>query len=102
MNTPLHDEIRHRLGYRHLNRVWAKAEIFLGLFAAGLGLFLGVPSLSQSPFVWQQFVAGLALFVLGGYLAMAGHRSHLYQAESRHLALLIEEMRQLHSKGSTP
>jgi len=102
MNQPLHDDIRRRLGYQSLNRTWAKAEIFLGLTAAGVGLFLGTPALMVDPFAWHQFAAGLALFVLGGYLAMAGHRSHLYQADSRYLAVLIEEMRQLHSKGSTP
>jgi hypothetical protein len=31
---------------------------------------------------------GLALFVLGSYLALAGHRSHLYQSQNKLAAYL--------------
>jgi hypothetical protein len=42
--------------------------------------------------------AGLALFVLGGYLAMAGHRSHLYQSNNQLAAYLANEIRKHHPK----
>jgi hypothetical protein len=92
--TPLPDEIRQRLGYRRLNRGWAKAEILLGLFAAGAGLMLGQFAISRESLDWGFAAAGLGLFVLGGYLTLAGHRSHLYQSANERLALLIEELRQ--------
>jgi hypothetical protein len=93
-------EIHRRLGYRRLSRAWAKVEILLGLLAAGIGLFLGHFAVSQSASTWELAAAGLALFVLGGYLALAGHRSHLYQSSTEQLVLLVEEIRQHHSKGS--
>lgn len=93
-------EIHNRLGYKRLNRVWAKLEIVLGLAASGAGLYLGFRSVSPT-LEWYEPVAGLLLFVLGGYLALAGHRSHLYQSANDHTVLLIQEMRQLHSKGSS-
>jgi hypothetical protein len=96
------DEVHQRLGYRRLNRTWAKLEILFGLLAAGLGLFLGFFALSQPSLAWEMVAGGLALFVLGGYLALAGNRSHLYQSSTDRVVLLIEEMRQLHSKGPTP
>jgi hypothetical protein len=101
MPSVLADEVLARLGYRRLNRSWAKAEILLGLTAAGGGLMLGQYALTQLGAVWE-IIAALALFTLGGYLALAGHRSHLYQSSNERLALILEEMRQLHSKGSTP
>ena len=33
--------LRAALGYKPLNRTWAKREILLGLFAAAVGLLLG-------------------------------------------------------------
>jgi hypothetical protein len=69
------------LGHKRLTRSWAKAEILFGLLAAGLGLFLGewvFGRAGDSP--WPLEAAGLLLFVLCGYLALAGHRSHLYQS----------------------
>ena len=90
------NELHTRLGYKRLHRTWAKLEIVLGLTAAGGGLFLGDWSLArpepEPP--WLTAAAGLALFVLGFYLALAGHRSHLYQSANERLALLIEELRQ--------
>lgn len=95
---PLATEIRQRLGYRRLSRLWAKVEILFGLLAAGVGLFLGVYALSRSEPEWAFVAPALALFVLGGYLALAGHRSHLYQADNDRLVLLVEEIR--HSRPS--
>jgi hypothetical protein len=90
----LADEIHQRLGRRHLNRGWAKAEILLGLAAAGIGLMLGEYAITRSEPEWRFAAAGLGLFVLGGYLALAGHRSHLYQSANEQAALLIDELRQ--------
>ena len=66
-----------------LSATWAKIEIVLGLTAACAGLKLllgdGMPVL-----------AGGALMVLGGYLALAGNRSHLYQSQNRQTAYLLQ------------
>jgi hypothetical protein len=40
---------------------------------------------------------GLGLFVLGGYLALAGHRSHLYRWNNRNTVFLLDEIRRLHA-----
>lgn len=93
------DELHRRLGYRRLNRTWAKLEILLGLLAAGLGQFLGYFALAQSSPALGLAAGGLALFALGGYLALAGNRSHLYQSSNDQVVVLIEELRDLHSKG---
>src|SRR5262245_6927002 len=71
---PAADRLHADLGLKRLNPVWAKLEIVLGLLAAGAG----VPLLVVRPDA-VAVAGGLALFVLGGYLALAGHRSHLYQ-----------------------
>src|SRR5690606_8413639 len=87
-------EVHDRLGYRPLSRAWAKAEIALGLVAAGIGLLLGVWAVARSAEpAWTVATLGVALFALGGYLTLAGHRSHLYQSENERLALLVEEIR---------
>jgi hypothetical protein len=90
---PILDEIHERLGFARLNKGWAKLEIFLGLLAAGAGLLLGIKASAA-----EVIAAGLALFALGGYLALAGHRSHLYQSSMARAALLIDELRRLHAK----
>ena len=89
------------LGHKPLNRAWAKLEILLGLAVAGLGLFLGVWSLARPPadIVWGLAAAALALLVLGGYLALAGHRSHLYQSNNELTAYLAELIENLSGKG---
>lgn len=88
--------LRESLGHKPLTRAWAKAEILLGLFATGLGLFLGDWALGRSSEgTWLLAGAGLLLFVLGGYLALAGHRSHLYQSGNELAAYLAEEVRSL-------
>ena len=71
------------LGYRALSRTWAKLEILLGLSAVGVGLFLGLGVRGHGETLWVVVAAGLALFVLGGYSTLAGHRSHLYQSQQR-------------------
>jgi len=84
------------LGHKPLTRPWAKAEILLGLLASGLGLFLGNWAFDRVGEVsWLQAAIGLLLFVLGGYLTLAGHRSHLYQSSNELAAYLAEEIRSL-------
>ncbi len=91
-------ELHPRLGYQRLNRTWAKLEIVLGLAAAGAGLFSGNRAAAAAEWAWA--AAGLALFVLGGYLATAGHRSHLYQSSNELTAYLADEIRHSKEKGS--
>ena len=75
------EETLRGMGLKRLNPAWAKAEILLGLAAAAGGFKLltenGIPAL-----------AGGILIVLGGYLAMAGNRSHIYQSQNRQTAYL--------------
>ena len=82
------------LGLKRLNPVWAKLEIVLGLAAAGAGLIMADSTVQQigEP-AGPQLFTGLALFVLGGYLALAGHRSHLYRSNNVLAAYLAETVR---------
>jgi hypothetical protein len=90
MNNDIEEELAnlHRdLGLKRLNPVWAKLEIVGGLFAAGIGLKLLSPN-HQRVDVMNDGLA-LVLFVLGGYLAMAGNRSHLYQSNNLLAAWIV-------------
>jgi hypothetical protein len=86
----------HRdLGLRRLNAVWAKLEIFLGLTSAACGLLLGIWAIQRLSLeaAWQWLAASVALQVLGVYLALAGHRSHLYQSQNKltaYVAMLLK------------
>lgn len=92
-----------RLGYKPLNRTWAKLEIALGLTAAGGGLLFSQWALLQLPSELPLVLAGLCLFVLGGYLALAGSRSHLYQSNNELTAYLADQIHSLKSdKETTP
>ncbi len=93
-------ELHEHLGYRPLNRTWAKLEVLLGLSAAGIGLMLAHAASTGSEVLWGAAAAGLALFVLGGYLALAGHRSHLYQSSNEQTAYLAGLIHNLKDKGS--
>ncbi len=94
MVRPAQADLHARLGYKPLKRPWAKLEILLGLAAAGVGLLLGDWALARetSEMIWQSAAAALALFILGGYLALAGHRSHLYQSNNELTAYLSAKM----------
>ncbi len=82
------------LGHRSLNKIWAKMEIFIGLLTMGAGLLLGVWAVTKSlDFTVEFILISLSLFTLGGYLALAGNRSHLYQSNNRLTAYLAEMMR---------
>src|SRR5262245_38818020 len=87
-------EVHARLGYKRLSRNWARVEIFFGLGSAGIGLRLGGGARSRTsvPLGWA--VAAWLLFILGGYLALAGHRSYLYQSLNDQTALMMDEIRQ--------
>src|SRR4051794_13591681 len=83
--------LHRELGWKRLNSWWAKLEILAGLAVAGVGIAL----LSQPPAIVDvpTKIGGLAVFVLGAYLAMAGHRSHLYQSNNVLAAWLVQAMR---------
>ena len=88
------DRLHRDLGLKRLNPLWAKLEILLGLFAVGAALVVAVqlavrPEAEVPLWAW---LGPVLLVTLGGYLALAGHRSHLYQSNNRlaaHLADLI-------------
>jgi hypothetical protein len=85
-------DLHASLGYRRLSPTWAKLEILFGLSAAGVGLW----GLTRP----EGHVVGacLALFVLGGYLALAGHRSHLYRSMNDRTAYLAARLDSLQDK----
>jgi hypothetical protein len=91
----MQNEIARRLSRAKFIRAWGKCEIFLGLGAAGAGLLLGCHLLARpaNEIEWEFVGCSLALIVLGGYLALAGHRGHLYQAGIEQTAFLLEEIR---------
>ena len=81
MKTEL-ERLRSATGFKPLNPVWAKLEIPLGLAAMAASMVVALkfarePESSVPEFAW---LGPVALFTLGGYLAFAGHRSHLYQS----------------------
>jgi hypothetical protein len=87
------DKLHAATGFKRLNPVWAKGEIVLGLIAAGCGLLLEFRAAQSADLNLPLAAAGLALVVLGGYLTLAGHRSHLYQSHTRLAAYLAGQNR---------
>ena len=88
------DRLHRELGFKRLNPLWAKLEILLGLFAVAVGMVGGMQLAVRTggDFSAWATLPSLLLITLGGYLALAGHRSHLYQSNNRlaaHLADLI-------------
>lgn len=83
------------MGLSRLSRAWAKAEVAIGLACVAAGLRLLGGATGE---VW----AGGALFVLGGYLAAAGHRSHLYQSLNRHTAYVLQALEAATRPGAGP
>jgi len=76
------NRLHEDLGFQRLNPVWAKLEILIGLAMVGGSLRM------------PEAIPAVGLFTLGGYLAMAGSRSHLYQSMNNltaHLATLIRD-----------
>lgn len=87
------DRLHAATGFKRLNPTWAKAEIVLELIATGCGLLLEFRAAQSADLNLPLAAAGLALFVLGGYLTLAGHRSHLYQSHTRLAAYLAGQSR---------
>jgi hypothetical protein len=99
------DRLHRDLGLSPLSHWWGRAEIFLGLLAMGgslvLMLALAVEVIQQAvakvPFVTSiplaPAVGAAVLFALGGYLALAGHRRHLYESNNRLTAYLADLVR---------
>ncbi len=81
-------ELHGALGMKKLNPAWAKIEIFLGLAAAAAGLMLALRASVEVDSA--RIIVSMALMVFGTYLAMAGHRSHLYQSNNKLAAYLAE------------
>ena len=75
-------------------KLWAKLEILLGLAAVGAGMMSGSYLMLnyRDVEVWM-WTGPVILFACGGYLALAGHRSHLYQSNNRLAAYLATVLR---------
>lgn len=72
-------------------KLWARTEIVLGLAAVACGVLVAArPTPGDWP--WES-ASAVALMTLGGYLALAGHRSHLYHSHNRLAAYLAVRMR---------
>ncbi len=90
------------LGYQQLNKLWPKLEIVLGLLAVAVSLLLLLPGSFDSSARELALAAGIALFVLGGYLTLAGHRSHLYQSMNDRTAYLLWTVRRQSERIEAP
>jgi hypothetical protein len=89
-----------RIEPQRFGGAWAKVEIVLGLAVTGAGLVLAQRSTLRpvANVDWGLGAVGLALFVLGGYLTLAGQRSHLYRALHEQAARLAEALRRSNDK----
>ena len=100
------DRLYRDLGFQPLSHWWGRAEMFLGLACMAAGVF---GMICVAPEVIRQFTLGVRIpefdppywavtgsflaFVLGGYLALAGHRRHLYESADRLTAYLADLIR---------
>jgi hypothetical protein len=89
----IEDRLQNDLGFKRLHAGWAKMELFLGLGAAAVGCWLLGGSYAPS---WLSPLVGGGLFVAGLYLALAGHRSHLYQSNTRIAAYVLARLGEWH------
>jgi hypothetical protein len=91
-----HDRLLREAGLRPLSPTWAKLEILIGLAAAAIGLLCGMRGVRDlaAAEAWPLLAASVLLQTLGGYLALAGHRSHLYQSQNKLAAYLAAQLRQ--------
>jgi hypothetical protein len=99
------DRLHRDLGLKPLSHVWAKVEILVGLIGVTVGLFGGIRLAVQEmgtshEIAWTTWFGLGALMVLGTYLTLAGHRSHLYQSNNRLTAYLAELLRRYQSPPS--
>ncbi len=95
----LHQDLNHRW----LNPWWAKFEIVLGLTGIAAAMIAGLeigfqralhPENNSSPLMW---LGPALIFILGSYLTLAGHRSHIYQSNNRLTAYLANQIRLQHA-----
>ena len=90
-----------RAGFKKLNKPLAKLEIIFGLLAVAVGLLISQWTLFKLPELdWTWLVGGVLLFVFGGYLAMGGDRSHLYQSNNVLTALVLQELARINHKDN--
>jgi hypothetical protein len=84
------NELHAVTGFKRLNPIWAKLEILFGLACAALGMIfaLNLSHRADATVQLSEWLAPTALFILGFYLALAGHRSHLYQSQNKLAAYL--------------
>lgn len=97
------DRLHRDLAFKPLSQAWAKVEIFLGLVGVAVGLLGGlrlavVEARTGQEAFWTAWVGIGTLIVFGAYLALAGHRSHLYQSNNRLIAYLAELIRKQSEK----
>ena len=91
-----HELLLREMHRKRLSPVWAKLEIVICLTVAAIGQLIAIREVVTQPDpITAPTAAGVVLFVLGLYLAMAGHRSHLYQSNNRLAAYLIAKMQQV-------
>src|SRR4051812_16690662 len=88
-------DLAAELGVKPLSRFWAKAEIFLGLTGAAAGLSIVIWYAMHGNLTVGFVASSMLLMVFGAYLAMAGHRSLIYQSNNLLTAYLAQEIRQI-------
>jgi len=107
------DQLYRDVGFRPLSHWWGRVEMLLGLLAmagGAFGMILVAPDViaTLSPeikiqldfqFPYLVLAGSFGLFVLGGYLTLAGHRRHLYESADRLTAYLADVIR---SQGVAP
>jgi hypothetical protein len=94
------NQLLAKAGFKKLNKTLAKLEIVFGLLAVAAGLLVSQWALfKMSEPDWLWLAGGVFLFAFGGYLAMGGHRSHLYQSNNLLTALLLQEITRNQPQG---
>jgi hypothetical protein len=87
------DVLLAKAGLQRLNKAYAKIEILFGLLGMAIGLLASQWALLKAIEPdWLWVAGGVLLLVFGGYLAMAGQRSHLYQSNNVLTAVLLQEL----------
>ena len=106
-NDELLRRLRADLGFRPLNRTWAKLEVLLGSLAPSTGILAGVYGMAAGDQMnWGIAVGGVVLSTLGSYLALAGHRSHTYQSGNALAAWIVGRLQSdrsdVHDREESP
>jgi hypothetical protein len=99
------DRLHRDLGFQSLSHWWGRGEMLVGLLCVAISvclmLFLAVEALHGAGpkdtiadrFLNLTAVGAVALFTLGGYLTLIGHRRHLYESSNRLAAYLADLVR---------